>query len=209
MVGRRLRGWLTTVAILIGPAAVLGGCADDEPAAPPSFAPLTYGYLRPLRLNVGSIEISDGAVATPEAHDVAAQSPASPVDTLRQMARDRLIAAGTSGRAVFSIEQASIAANGPTLDGLFKVRLDIYSSNGREAAFAEAAVARRSGSLDDDGENATRMALYGLTKQMMNDMNVELEFQLRRALGDWLQTSDAPTPVQQEPLAAPAGTPAK
>ena len=202
MVARRSLAWLA-VAMLAGPSALLSGCADDEPATPPSFAPLTYGYLRPLRLNVSSIAINDGATVTADAHDISAQSPALPADTLRQMARDRLIAAGTSGRAVFTIEQASIAANGSTLDGLFKVRLDIYSSNGRQAAFAEAAVARSSAGADGDSETAIRTALYGITKQMMSDMNVEFEFQLRRALGDWMQTSDTPAPVQQQPLAAP------
>ena len=41
---------------------------------------------------------------------------------------------------------------------------------------------------------------------MMDDMNVEFEFQARRALRNWLQSAEpapAPAPVQQQELPAP------
>ena len=42
---------------------------------------------------------------------------------------------------------------------------------------------------------------------MMNDMNVELEFQIRNNLKSWLavEGNAAPTPVEAAPLAAPLG----
>jgi hypothetical protein len=43
--------------------------------------------------------------------------------------------------------------------------------------------------------------LYDMTKDMMDTMNVEFEFQLRRSLRDWLAAPGAArAPVQQEPL---------
>ena len=48
--------------------------------------------------------------------------------------------------------------------------------------------------------------LYELTREMMDDMNVEFEFQVRRALKDWLQEADTvpePAPVESEELTAP------
>ena len=50
-------------------------------------------------------------------------------------------------------------------------------------------------------------ALYDMTRAMMDDMNVEFEFQARRALRDWLQSAEAapaPAPVQQQDLPSPA-----
>jgi hypothetical protein len=55
-----------------------------------------------------------------------------------------------------------------------------------------------------------RSALYDMTKQMLDDMNVELEFQIRRSLRDNLQsttTAPAPPPVEQQDLSAPAPAP--
>ena len=49
--------------------------------------------------------------------------------------------------------------------------------------------------------------LYDFTTQMLNDMNVEFEFQVKRTLKEWLQatpgTAPPPPAVQSEDLAAP------
>jgi hypothetical protein len=206
MTARRARACFLALLTLTAPA-VLAGCADDEPAPPTSFAPLSFSYLRPLRLNVGSVEINDAWTPDPASRDISAQSPAIPLDALRQMAQDRLVASGASGRAVFTVEQASIVPVNGTLDGLLKVRLDLYTSAGQRAAFAEAAVSRSATAPDSDNPAVTRAALYTLTRQMMSDMNVEFEFQLRRSLGDWLQAGNGPAPlpaaVQQQALPPP------
>jgi hypothetical protein len=48
-----------------------------------------------------------------------------------------------------------------------------------------------------------------MTKSMMNDMNVEFEFQIHRNLKSWLTAAVAPdTPVQQAPLDGSAPQPA-
>ena len=77
------------------------------------------------------------------------------------------------------------------------VELDIYTSANTRAGFAEARVSRtHSGDVDD-----LRATLYDMTKDMMDTMNVEFEFQLRRSLRDWLLPDSAvPIPVQQQPL---------
>ena len=118
------------------------------------------------------------------------------------MLRDRLSAGGSSGRAVATIEEARITRGGGGLDGAMAVRVDVLAADGTKAGFAEAQVARR---LDGVGRDI-RGALYDMTKQMLDDMNVELEFQLRRSLRDYLQTTStapAPAPVQQQDLSAP------
>jgi hypothetical protein len=193
------------VLALLVPLA-LAGCGDDEPAVVQNFAPLQYEFLPKLRLNVGSIEVVDHSQpAGPQ--DIAAQSPAVPEQVLAQMARDRLFAAGTAGIATFVIDQASItqAENG-TLDGRLTVHLDLTTGAGMQGGYAEAKVARQY--VPGSDAQDLRANLYQLTKQMMNDMNVEFEYQLRRTLGNWMVSgTSVPAPVVAQPL-APPGLPA-
>ena len=60
-----------------------------------------------------------------------------PVEALRQMAQDRLHALGASGRATFTILDASLTRNRGSYAGNFAVQLDIYASDGTRAGFAE------------------------------------------------------------------------
>jgi hypothetical protein len=183
--------------LLLGLA--LFGCGEDEPPAPASFPPLHYDYLKKLRLNVGTIDIQDQSHALGEA-DVSAQSPAPPGQALLQMAHDRLFAAGTTGQAVFTVEQASIVRQpGGVLAGEMDVRLDVTGGAGLPAGMAEARVARTHVPGSEPENQQT--VLYDLTRQMMDEMNVELEYQLRRSLRGWLEGAAAvPAPVTVQPL---------
>ena len=184
----------------------LAGCGGGGTPAP-VFTPYTYAYLKPLRLNVASIDVVNDFALGPD--DIGGQAPESPVAALRQMAHDRLVPAGAAGRAEFIIEQASITQNGNTISGMFRVKVNIYTSDGQRAAFAEAAVAHSGAAPDNQSDAGMRAALDSFIQAMMRDMNVELEYQLRRSVGDWLETGPAiappPPPVTQQPL--PPATP--
>ena len=202
-----LRDWRHALRVLAWLLPLLLFACGEEPPPPASYPPLSYSYLTPLRLNVASIEIENRAVPTgPD--DVAALSPVTPVAALEQMAHDRLFAAGTSGSAVFVIDDASILRQPDgALSGSLAVHLNIDTAAGHRAAYAEARVSRiRTPGGDED----LRTSLYQLTKQMLDDMNVEFEYQIRRSLKDWLLSSNptaSPAPVQQQPLPPPgAGT---
>ena len=183
------------------------GCGGGEEAAPPVvFAPLHYDYLTPLRLNVATLTIEDHA-ANAGPGDVSALSPVPPAQALEQMARDRLVPAGSAGEAVFVIDRASIVQGADALSGNMAVHLDIRTSDGNRAAYAEARVSRVR--TLGGGHEDLRGALYTMTKAMMDDMNVEFEYQVRHSLKDWLQTTAPaaaaiPAPVQVQPLDAPA-----
>jgi hypothetical protein len=187
--------------------AFVASCGPDEPPATENFTPLHYDYLPKLRLNVGAIDVQDhSAPVGPQ--DIATSSPAVPAQALQQMGHDRLFAAGVTGQADFVIDQASIVRepNG-TLDGHVAVHLDIIAPNGTRAGFAEAQVSRQHipGSEPENGS----MELYDLTKHMIDDMNVELEFQLKRTLGAYLVAAgDVPAPVAAQPLPVPGAPPA-
>ncbi len=177
---------------------VLAGCAGSPPR---SYPPLRYGYLTPLPLNVASISVESHFVpAGPD--DLNGLDPAPLVPTLEAMAQDRLHAVGSAGRAVFVIKDASLERTGDGIQGTMDVELDVYGGGGTRAAFAEARVSRvRTGDIGD-----MPSALYDLTSQLMDAMNIEFEYQVRRSLKDWLVAPGASqAPVQQQVLPPPPG----
>ena len=185
-------------ALLLLPL-LLAGCAG-EPQAVRTFAPISYGHLTPLRLNVGEVEVL-GALPPGPAE---ASSPAPLGETLRRVGTDRLAAGGSAGRGVFAVNEATVTRAGNTLSGQAVVHLDILGMDGARAGFAEARVSR---SVVGVGRGAAYQgALYDLTRQIGDDMTVEFEFQVRRSLRDWLQdptTAPPPAPVEQQELTAP------
>jgi hypothetical protein len=186
----------------------LAGCGGDEPPPAETYMPLHYEYLKQLRLNVGTVDVEDRSIQLGPA-DITSQDPVQPAQVLAQMGRDRLFAAGTTGRAVFTIDNASISqAENGTLDGVMAAHLEVLTDSGARAAYAEARVSRQH--VPGSAPENLRNNLYDMTRQMMDDMNVELEFQVRKSLRDWLVTNTAvPAPVVATPLspAAPAPTP--
>jgi hypothetical protein len=179
---------------------VAAACAGSPPART-SFPPLVYDYLNPIGLNVATVDAE--VRATP---DVEVPSPIDAVGTLLRMGRDRLKAYGTAGRAVFAVTEVSLVQRAGGIEGTFGVELDIYTSTNTRAAYAEARVYRRT---EPDGEDL-RGAVYDLERQLMEAMNVELEFQVRRSLKAWVAAApgaSVPAPVEQQALPAP-GSPA-
>lgn len=181
------------MALLLPLAAA--ACGGNEP--PRAMPPLRYDYLKPLPLNVAAVDIGDAPPPSP----IEAQSPTPLGATARQMGLDRLIAGGTSGRAVFVIDEARVDRDSGGLQGVVAVHLDVVTTEGVRAGFAAARVTRTATIPGD-----LRAALYDLTRQMLDDLNVEFEFQVRRSLRDWLQdtaTEPPPAPVEQQELPPP------
>jgi hypothetical protein len=176
---------------------LLAACGGHKPRL---YPPLHYGYLTPLRLNVASIQVEQRFVPAGVAPDVSQLDPMPPVQALRNMAEDRLQAFGSSGQAVFVIQQASLIRQRDTIVGDLGVQLNIYTAPNTRSGYAAASVSRTySGDMDD-----LPSTLYDMTKDMMDAMNVEFEFQIRRALRPWLLPEGASqAPVQQQPLTQP------
>jgi hypothetical protein len=190
-----------TALLALGPALILAACASTPPQ---SFAPLRYDYLPPLRLNVATVDVDDHWQPLSSA-DVGRESFALPGPTLAQMGRDRLKPAGGTGRAVFTVDDASLIQNGDVVNGSFAVHLDIIGPDGARVGYAEARVVRQRSGIAGSG-NRRASQLYDLVKQMMDVMNVELEYQVRQKLGTWLvgaAPAAVPAPVTQQELPAP------
>lgn len=203
-----MRTWRASAAVFcLALPLGLAACGGDEIPPTEPYTQLHYEFLPKLRLNVGSVTVDDRAHPIgPD--DLAAQSPAIPALALEQMAHDRLFAVATAGAANFVVDQASIVRqpNG-TLSGVLSVHLDITTPTGASAGYAAAEVERQH-IPGSDPENLQNN-LYDLTKQMMDAMNVEFEFQLRKTLSSWLVTGNAvPAPVVAQPLdQVPPGAP--
>ena len=187
---------------------LLAACGGHERR---DYPPLRYNYLLPLGLNVAQIRIEQRYMPSGAPPDVSQLDPVPPVDALRSMATDRLQALGATGTAVFSILNAALIRKDDTLSGTFEVELDVYSAPDTRAAYATASVTGSyTGDLDD-----IRGRLYDMTRSLMDRMNVEFEYQVRRSLGGWLLSAGVPqAPVQQQPLivspppgALPPGSP--
>nr|WP_294543455.1 hypothetical protein [uncultured Rhodopila sp.] len=194
-------GFLTRRSAMLLPLA-LAACAsqgDDQ-----AFEPLRFNYLPPIQLNVAAIQIEQRFVPSGVAPDVSGEDPEPPIAALRAMANDRLQAFGTANRAVFAILDATLARDNDVVRGSFAVSLTVYGDDGNQLGFAEARVeSRHSGRVD-----SLRAVLYDMTKSMMNDMNVEFEYQIHRNLKNWMTAPVAPdTPVQQAPLDGSAPPP--
>lgn len=187
---------LSRRAILLT-ALALAYCSDDEPDAPGQFAALRYDYLPPIQLNVATIDIEDRYIPSGIPPDVSGDDPAPPIATLQAMAKDRIQAFGTSDRATFAVLDASITRIKDVIRGQFAVSLTIFDNDSKQLGYAQAHVERsRTG-----GTTHLRQVLYDMTKAMMDDMNIEMEYQIRRNLKEWLTNAAAPdTPVQQDPL---------
>jgi hypothetical protein len=175
----------------------LAACGEPERV----YAPLRYTDLPPIQLAVTDIAVQQQFFPAGVAPDVTAQDPAPPVGALKAMAQDRLQAYGTSNHAVFAITNASLTRDNDVIQGTLAVTLTILDNDGARLGYAEARVAnRRAGRVD-----SLRGTLYDMTASMMNDMNIEFEYQIRQHLKPFLTDTIAPAaPVEQAPL-DPAG----
>lgn len=196
-------------AFLLAPVLavpMLSGCAEDAP--PATYPPPSYDYLTMLKLNVGRVEIDDSWAPRGAARRVEHLAPVTPREALRRMAEDRIVAGGNAGRAVFVIEDASIIRGPRNYEASLAVRLDMADDAGNRLGQAMARVVQVR-PVRGESERAVRDDLYAFVRELMNEMNVEFEFQMRRAMRDALQTTSGtapePGPVEAESL---GGTPA-
>ena len=105
---------------------------------------------------------------------------------------------------MFVILDASIVhGGGSSYVGSLAAGLDLYASDNTRAAFAEARVSRTR-TIGDEPDRRRRS--IEMTKALMDAMNVEFEYQVRRSLRDWLVAAPVrpPAPVEQQALPPPS-----
>ncbi len=159
-------------------------CGGAPPPPPPNFAPLNYSYLPPITLKVATINVVNQYMPDPGAAGLIAQDPANPVTALTDLLNRRLIPSGTPGTATATIESASIEQAGPNLTGVMTVRVDVLSADGLSTGYTIASVTHSATAPDDASQMPA--ALYDMTKQLMDGINVQLQYQLQHNLGSWI-----------------------
>jgi hypothetical protein len=198
--------------------SLLTACSSSPPPPPQVFAPLSYNYLPPILLTVSNITLQNDYVPDPAAATLNGENPSPLADTIMAMAQHRLVANGTPGTATFSIETASIEPVGDNYVGNVSVRLDVVSADGRKTGYTVASVNVTQTAPDSDAsQNDVQAELYSITKQLMDRLNVQLQYQIQSNMGSWVTyatnaavpslNSAAPGGIQAAPLPAP-GAPA-
>lgn len=173
-------------------------CGEDTVTPPPrrEFPRLRYDYLPPIPLNIQRLELAEGFV--PPSGD-GELSDTSTAETIFAMARDRLKPMTANGTGRFRILAASISLRRDTLTGVLSVRLDVRNDDESNSGVAEARVtATKTGAIGD-----RRAAAYDMLKSLMDDLNVELEFQIRGQLRAWIYEPPAQTPAPPKTTPAP------
>ncbi|GGG46602.1 hypothetical protein GCM10010964_37460 [Caldovatus sediminis] len=177
------------------------GCAEDGSAPAVAFGPPPgYAHLTPLRLNVADIEI--GPPPSGPAGAVMGPAPIIPAEAMATMARDRLVPAGSSGVARFTIQEASLVRNdlpggmfargGERLVCALRCRLDLFAGEGGGTGFVEAQARRVLTAPGPTSPERRSAAADRVVRAAMDAMNVELEYQIRRNLRGWLLASPPP-----------------
>jgi hypothetical protein len=163
----------------------LAGCGGP-PAAPQIFAPLHYSYLAPISLNVGTIVTQVNYVPAMDGSSIDGMSPEAPLDAVRAMIQDRMVAAGSGGTATVQVNDASLRRVGDTVVATVSIHLTVQSADGHRTGYTDASVTRTRTTPDDSSMEAMRAFLYAMVQDLMNAENVQLEYQIRQNLGGWL-----------------------
>lgn len=193
----------------------LAACAST-PSEPEALPPLVTGYrhLTPLRLDVAEVQVVPPA---PGVVRVDAPAPVRPDAEMARMAEERLLAAGSAGRARFTQRVAEFRRDflqtssgvgswfagqpGERLTCRLSCRLEVAIGDER-SGFVEAE-ARAQRTVPDGATPAQRSrAAEETVRRAMENLNVELEFQVRRQLRAFLLEGAAPAPgaVEREDL---------
>jgi hypothetical protein len=191
---------LTRRASLLLPF-LLAACGGE----PKVYPPLRYDYLKPIDLSVKAIELQTRFVPSGKSPDISRESPVDPLATLHQMLEDRLKALGSQGRAVVSISDASLTEAGDQIRCSMDVKVEIVGDDGQQLGYVRVPVTRtHTGHIGDKQE-----LLHDMISGVMDEMNIELEHQIRTNLKNWLaeEVTAVPGAVDATPLAAPRFVP--
>lgn len=172
----------------LGAILALSGCSDTQP--PETFSRPDYSYLPSLYFNVGQLNITNQAPIDDK--NIAEQSPTPPASTLTLMAQQRLKTTGATGTASFAITQANITKQAHhILAGTLSIKLTVDDPTQQHHGQITATVHQE---RSISSKLSQQRNLYALNQSMMDDMNVEVEYQIRKHLSDWL-TDATGTPL--------------
>ena len=189
-----------TFFVLAG-AALVAACTSDPPA--PSYPPIRFNDGTVLRLNVAEIDIVQAYKAPLKAPNAEHLFPVPPADAAAQWAKDRLRAAGASGRAEAVIENASVIETKlkrtggirgafttdqtERYDAELKVTVRILDADGTERARASSTARRHRTMPEDATVNEREGQWYRMTRLLMTTIDESLVRQINQSLSGFLR----------------------
>ncbi|MCH7935984.1 MAG: hypothetical protein IH994_02695 [Proteobacteria bacterium] len=189
-------------ALIVLPVLVLGLAACETPVPEQSLPELTFAHLKPIKLNVATIEVVSHYKQPLKPPNVEHLFPTPPLRALRRWAGDRLKAVGKSGSARLIIKKASAVETvlkkktgftatftkqqSQRYDLSVEATLEIFA-DGRPRGRASAHATRFSTVREDASINTRQRLWFDLTEALVRDFDVEMENNIRRHLGAWIR----------------------
>lgn len=180
----------------------LAGCASPPPRA--RFPELTYGHLGRFTLDVARIDIISEYKPTFARPNIEHTFPVVPEQAMRKWAEDRLTVSGRADRfARFVIQDAKVTETElprsagvrgafttdqtHRYDGALAAVIEIREERGNFRAGTASAWASRSRTVPEGITINDREKLwFEIVESLMNDLNSELDRQIRANLGQFL-----------------------
>ena len=189
-------------ALIVLPVLVLGLAACETPVVEQSLPELTLAHLKPIKLNVATIEVVSQYRPPLRPPNVEHLFLTPPLKVLRRWASDRLKAVGKSGSARLVIHKASAVESvlkkktgftaaftkqqSHRYDLAVEATLEIFA-DGRQKGHALAHATRFSTLREDASINKRQRIWFDLTEALVRDFDAEMENNIRRHLGAWIR----------------------
>lgn len=182
-------------------ALLLVGCATKLPED--RYPPMRFQDLPPIAVNIAKIEVEEQYRPPLKAPNIEHEIPLSPMSVMRNWAQDRLKAVGTAGTGRFIITEASVVREAlkktsgikgaltrdqdERFTARFKARLVVNTAGGLGSGFAEAFVERSQTVPENMTLKQRDDKLYAFIRAAGKEFNDEMELNIRRHLGPFLQ----------------------
>ncbi len=187
------------LVIVAGSLAVSCETADPVQRLPS----ISFAHKPAIRLDVGTIETVSTYVSPLKAPNVEHQFSVTPEDALRQWAKDRLVAVGMAGRAVFTITKASVRVDNlkrtEGVRGVFttdqaerytadiEAVIEVKDAGAQGTGYAEARVSLSRTIAENATLHEREKFWFDLTRDVANNFDSEMESVIKRHLVNWLR----------------------
>ncbi len=193
-----------TLLMLVPTAGVAGvalaGC--DRPVSRPIFGDIRFADRPPIRLDVAAIDVVHAFKPSFREPFVEHLFPVPPERAVENWARDRLQAAGTTGRARVTIADASVREvplrrteglrgaftkdQTERYDATLEIGLDILNDRGFPVRTASARASHSRSVPEGITPNERERIWYELTRELIGQIDQEMERQIRATFGTYL-----------------------
>jgi hypothetical protein len=194
-------GILRSVTVAL--AAVLALSACENPPPRPTFPDIRFTGA-PIRLAVGEIEVVSDFRPSFAAPHVEHLFPVPPQRALENWAHDRLVAAGGSARARFTIQDASVIETAlkkkeegisgaftkepsERYDATVQATLQIIDDHGLAVRTVTVKASRTQSVLEGTTPNDREKAWYEMTKALMGDFDRQMDSEISANFGGYFK----------------------